>query len=146
MRGSRLDGSDSFSVPTPSDIGFVVPARSGGFVVALRDGLYSLDQASGTFSRLTDPGYDTNSYLINDGKADRSGRLWYGTIHDAESVDGGFLYSYSEGRERLIRGGVTTSNGLGWSPDNSVFYYTDSMAFTIAAYDFDSVSGDIANP
>jgi sugar lactone lactonase YvrE len=30
---------------------------------------------------------------------------------------------------------TTTSNGLGWLPDSSVLYYTDSIARTIWAFD-----------
>lgn len=39
--------------------------------------------------------------------------------------------------------GFHISNGLGWSPDNKVFYFTDSGRKTIYAYDFDPASGEI---
>ncbi len=37
------------------------------------------------------------------------------------------------------------SNGLGWSPDDRLLYYTDSLRRTIWVYDFDLASGEIGN-
>jgi sugar lactone lactonase YvrE len=145
IRGSRLDGTEVLSLDTPSDVGFVVPAESGALTMGLRDGLYRWTPTRG-FEPLVPAEYDTSTHRINDGKADRSGRLWYGTIHDQESVAVGHLYSYGEAAQSTVRGSVTTSNGIGWSPDNRTMYYTDSMAFTIVAYDFDIASGQILNP
>jgi len=41
--------------------------------------------------------------------------------------------------------GIDISNGIGWSPDNKVMYYTDSTPQLIYAYDFDLATGSIAN-
>lgn len=51
----------------------------------------------------------------------------------------------ADGSIRRMESGIIVSNGLGWSPDNRTFYYTDSEARVIFAYDFDPLSGDIAN-
>jgi sugar lactone lactonase YvrE len=40
---------------------------------------------------------------------------------------------------------VHLSNGLGWSPDDRLLYYTDSLRRTIWVYDFDLASGAIDN-
>jgi sugar lactone lactonase YvrE len=44
-----------------------------------------------------------------------------------------------------IISGIGVSNGLGWSPDNRLMYYTDSRKHTIWVYDFDLESGSISN-
>jgi sugar lactone lactonase YvrE len=41
--------------------------------------------------------------------------------------------------------GLTIANGLGWSPDGTTFYLTDSNESQIYAYDFDSKTGSIQN-
>jgi sugar lactone lactonase YvrE len=40
---------------------------------------------------------------------------------------------------------IGVSNGPCWSPDDRVFYFSDSMAQIIWAFDFDAASGDISN-
>jgi sugar lactone lactonase YvrE len=41
--------------------------------------------------------------------------------------------------------GLTIGNGLGWSPDQTTFYLTDSTPHKIYAYRFDTASGAIAD-
>jgi sugar lactone lactonase YvrE len=41
--------------------------------------------------------------------------------------------------------GATLPNGLEWSPDGSTFYFVDSMALTIDAFDFDATRGELSN-
>ena len=43
-------------------------------------------------------------------------------------------------------GPVTVSNGLGWSPDDSVFYHTDSPAKCVMAFDFDKDTAILSAP
>ena len=40
---------------------------------------------------------------------------------------------------------MTVSNGMGWSPDNSLFYYIDSPTREVSVYDFDLSTGSINN-
>jgi len=37
------------------------------------------------------------------------------------------------------------SHTLGWSPDNKIMYYTDSLQHKIFRYAFDTETGDISN-
>jgi sugar lactone lactonase YvrE len=56
------------------------------------------------------------------------------------------LYSVGpDCRVRRHETGITISNGIGWSPDSRYFYFADSPLRTIYVYDFDAVTGDIAN-
>lgn len=146
IRGSNLDGSGQMSIATPSDVGFALSDAAGMLVLGLRDGIFRVDPSTEDITRLTSADFDTESHRINDGKTDRSGRLWYGTMHDAEETPTGAMYTFDGHREKRVRDNVTTSNGIGFSPDNSTMYYTDSMAFTITAYDFDLASGTISRP
>ena len=41
---------------------------------------------------------------------------------------------------------VTNSNGLAWSPDESIFYYIDTPTLKVRAYDYDAETGIITNP
>ena len=112
----------------------------------LRDseGLGLLDLATGETRRLGDPEENLPGNRFNDGKVDRAGRVWAGTMDDACLQPTGSLYrvdpDYSIHR---MATGFTCSNGLGWSPDNRTMYFTDSMVRTIWAYEFDLETGSL---
>lgn len=65
------------------------------------------------------------------------------TYEEREPVSA--LYRSYVGDVDQILPGVITSNGLGWSPDDRTFYFTDSIARVIWAFDFDSSSGVVTN-
>ncbi|NNG04582.1 MAG: SMP-30/gluconolactonase/LRE family protein [Inquilinus sp.] len=132
--------------PMPSDIGCMALREAGGMVVALRSGFALLDFDTGELTPLADPEADRPDNRFNDGKVDRRGRFWAGTLNDAESDPLGSLYRLdADGSVPLMQEGAVVSNGIGWSPDDRTMYFTDSAIRTIWAYDFDAVSGAIAN-
>ncbi len=81
--------------------------------------------------------HDAVKVRINDGKTDRHGRVWFGTMHREETEQAGALFSFGSGTATTRLTGITTSNGLGWSPDGAQFDYTDSAARTIWVFDCD---------
>lgn len=40
---------------------------------------------------------------------------------------------------------VSIPNGMGWSPDNKIMYFTDSPTSTISKYDYDLSTGSLSN-
>ncbi|ORB56157.1 hypothetical protein BST42_04140 [Mycolicibacterium rhodesiae] len=139
----RLDGSDVATISTPGEVGFVVKTRSGLLLAGCRDGLYSYN-GDGWQSKWTGS-WDTSSVRCNDGKTDRNGLLWFGTMHDAETEPVAHLYRLRDGRPQVQLDGVTVSNGLGWSPDGKLMYYADSPTQTIRVFDYDASAGEINN-
>lgn len=80
----------------------------------------------------------------NDGGCDAQGNFWIGTMDDAERSFAGTLYRISFGQEPVTKlEGVGVSNGLGWSPDGSMFYFTDSLRRSIYRFDCDVASGTL---
>jgi len=143
IREATLDGVEQPAITTPSDVGFAVRDERGHVVAGLRDGLYRW--AAGEWQRFWTGEHDTSSHRINDGKTDRAGRLWFGTMHDQETEAGSALYRWADGVAERQVDGVITSNGLGWSPDDRTFYYTDSIARCIWAFDVDPADGALSN-
>jgi L-arabinonolactonase len=132
--------------PMPHPIGCVVPMRSSAERLAFADssGFGILDLNSGEITRVSNPESDVPGNRFNDGKVDRAGRFWAGTIDDKCMRNSGNLYRLDrDGSVHRMDSGFTCSNGLGWSPDNSTMYFTDSMARTIWAYEFKLSSGMI---
>ncbi|KAJ7361646.1 SMP-30/Gluconolaconase/LRE-like region-domain-containing protein [Mycena albidolilacea] len=87
-----------------------------------------------------------NLTRFNDGACDSKGRFFAGTVYDQERGVPGQLWKYdpADGSCSLADPGpFTDSNGLGWTQDEQIFYFTDSRANIIYAYDYDD--GTLSN-
>jgi len=134
------------SLAVPELVGFVIPRTRGGFVTAMHGEIRGLDLPTGSISIIARPEADRPGNRFNDGKCDRKGRLWAGTLAIDTAPDQGRLWRLDpDGRTYEMDRGFHVSNGLGWSPDDRTFYFTDTARQTIYAYDFDLESGSISN-
>jgi sugar lactone lactonase YvrE len=132
---------------TPEDIGCLAVREQGGLVVALRSGFHFFDPQSDGFSAIADPEAECAENRFNDGKPDRQGRFWAGTMYEGPNPKpSAALYRLDADLtcHRMITG-ITCSNGLAWSPDGRVMYYADSLAQRVWAWDFDPGTGEIEN-
>ena len=131
---------------THEDIGSLAPREQGGLVVALKSGFHFYDLARGHAVPAALPEDEPEHNRFNDGKTDRQGRFWAGSMDDREKQSTGGLYRLSHGLacRRMVHG-ILCSNALCWSPDSRVMYYADSGQRTVWAWDFDPASGEIEN-
>lgn len=131
----------------PAELGSIALRAGGGAIAALRSGFCLLNLDTGEVTALEDPEAEQSRTRFNDGKCDRLGRFWAGTMDVEERAPLGALYRF-EGRGRCQRvlGGVGLSNGLGWSPDDRTMYHTDSLTGVITAYAYDVDSGSLSAP
>lgn len=144
VRRAALDGSGERVWSTPSAVGFALPNEDGLLLLGLRDGLYWLDPETGKCAVETLVDAERDDHRINDGKTDRRGRVWFGSMQDAETEATSSFYRYDDSGLTEVLGGITTSNGFGWSPDDTIMYHTDSIARRIRSYQFDAESGEFA--
>jgi sugar lactone lactonase YvrE len=92
------------------------------------------------------PVRDRPEIRFNDGRADARGRFWAGTINEAKTAADAALYRLDpDGHVAQQASGVTTANGLAFSPDGKTLYWADTPRHTIWAYDFDLHRGLISN-
>ena len=85
---------------------------------------------------------------LNDGRADRQGRFWAGSmVEGGEPGDNsGRLYRLDRDLELTpVLGDLRISNGLCWSPDGTTMYHTDTPSRRIYRYDFDTRTGAVSN-
>lgn len=117
----------------------------GGLVLALAKQL-AFYEPGGELNLLMGVEDDQPRNRFNDGKTDRRGRFWAGTMNDVEwAAPSGSLYRIDPSLELShLRGAVVCANGLGWSPDGSTFYFGESFRYAIFAYDFDPDSGGLS--
>lgn len=129
-----------------SMVSLAIPKASGGLLVATPGGLMTYDGDSKRLQAFCHPEADRPGNRYNDGKCDRMGRLWVGTLDIGTAANRGNLFKVeADGSWKKMDSGFTVANGMGWSPDNRHMYFTDSMRRTIYRYDFDLRSGEIAN-
>lgn len=127
-------------------VGCVALRRSGGVVLALRDGFAALDAEAGEPRLLAPVEAARPQHRMNDGKCDSEGRFWAGTMGMKAEPGVGSLYRLeSDWSVAKVMGGVSISNGLGWSPDDRTMYYTDTPTRTIQAFDYEPDSGRFGN-
>lgn len=130
--------------PLPQAVGCVGLAGLGRLVVADAAGIAWLDLRSGVLDRIADPEPELSLNRFNDGKVDRAGRFWAGTVYDHSPRPVGSLYRIdTDSGITRIASGFTCPNGIGWSPDNRTMYFTDSLLRTIWAYEYDLATGDL---
>ena len=125
----------------PERAGAAVGYTDRKVVLALESGFayYDLD------TRETTPIHDPENRednRFNDGKCDAAGRFWAGTMSlVGKDKQGSFYCLDTDLSVRTIFGDVSTSNGLGWSPDGTVMYYIDTGTKKVQAFEFDVETG-----
>jgi len=127
--------------PVPMPIGVAVPRQSGGFVAALEDGFYAIDDG-GESELIAAVDNRARGLRFNDGACDAAGRFLAGTMAYDFRPGAGSLYRLEPDLSvsRLLEA-VTISNGIGWSPDGGTMYYVDTPTTRIDAFDYDVDSG-----
>jgi sugar lactone lactonase YvrE len=129
-------------------VGAAAPRANGGYVLAAADGFRLIGADGAALSPPLRPQGMPENVRFNDGLCDPAGRFWAGTAATDGQAGTGSLYRLDvDGSVAEIFCAVTESNGLGWSPDATVFYYTDSgePQSRVRAFDFDLRSGTLAN-
>jgi sugar lactone lactonase YvrE len=118
----------------------------GGLLLALAKQL-AFYEPGGELGLLLGVEQDQPPNRFNDGKVDRQGRYWAGTMNDIDwDAPSGSLYRFESSREpSRAQGAVVCANGLGWSPDNRTFYFCESFRYAIFAYDFDADAGTLSS-
>jgi sugar lactone lactonase YvrE len=128
-------------------VGTVVPRADGDLMLAVQNGFASLDLATGRLEIVHDPEADLPGNRFNDGKCDPAGRFWAGTMAmEGNNAGRGSLYVLEAGgKARKALAGVSISNGIVWSLDNTTMYYIDTPTQRVDAFDYDLDSGAIGN-
>ncbi|WP_273690641.1 SMP-30/gluconolactonase/LRE family protein [Ketogulonicigenium vulgare] len=105
--------------------------------------LHLMDEATGKVTpfAVIETGVDNR---LNDGRVDRWGRLWIGTMDNQLHRPQGALYRVAgSGRVDKIAGDVIVSNGIAFSPDGRQMHFTDTRRYMSWVYDIDPDDGEI---
>ena len=132
--------------PMPEMVGSIALREKGGLVVALATAICFFDPKTGSLERIAAPEAHIPNRRFNDGKCDRQGRFWVGTMHDITRETEGTMYRFDHDRSCVpIFGGVRCPNGLCFSPDGRTMYYADTPTRRLEAFDYDPATGNATN-
>ncbi|MBV9656021.1 MAG: SMP-30/gluconolactonase/LRE family protein, partial [Acetobacteraceae bacterium] len=154
IKGGRLIAwspatGDAREWPVAGNLCWLVERRDGdGFVAGLRNRIVHLrlhaDRGCDIAVDLGQPEAHLPGNRFNDGKADPAGRIWFGSMDDAEVAISGALYRLDrDGTIERVDTGYGVANGPALSPDGSVLYHADSAARSIYAFDI-GPNGDLS--
>jgi D-xylonolactonase len=142
----RLTGQAELSQwRTPFRVGSIAPRASGGFVAGTDRGLAEFDPTTGRLDILLNPEEHLPANRFNDGKVDRSGRFWAGTMDDEERQASGTLYRFdSDLSWTAADEAYRVTNGPAFSPAGDLMYHNDSARQVTYIFDLDA-AGNASN-
>ncbi len=145
----HLASKEIRSWSTPERVGsFGFIENDARLIVAFASGFAYYELESGEVEWIARPESEVPGNRFNDGRVDRQGRFWAGTMveDDQQSSGLGALYCIeSTGELQRRETGIAISNGLCWSPDSRFMYHADSPLNKMYVYDFDANSGVASN-
>ncbi|XP_059993884.1 regucalcin [Lagenorhynchus albirostris] len=138
-------------VTVDAPVSSVALRHSGGYVATVGTKFCALNWEDQSAVVLATVDKDKKNNRFNDGKVDPAGRYFAGTMAEetAPAVlerHQGSLYSlFPDHHVEKYFDQVDISNGLDWSLDHKIFYYIDSLSYSVDAFDYDLQTGKISN-
>ena len=131
--------------PTPLRVGSLAPRAGGGFIAGTEDGIADVGLDTGRFDIIFNPEGHLPDNRFNDGKVDRRGRFWAGSMDDREREASGTLYVLEAGSEPIaVDTSYNVTNGPAFSPAGDIMYHNDSARQVTYAFDI-GADGKAAN-
>lgn len=140
------EGGEKQAWPLPEVVGSFAFRKAGGLLVALQTGVYTLDLQSSALTPFVLPEPDQPDNRFNDGRCDRAGRFWSGTMSAVSREPRGSLYRIeADGAWTRLLNEIIVPNSIAWSPDSKTMYFADTYKQCIWTFDYDLDTGTISN-
>lgn len=125
---------------------YALREHHNGAIVALEDGVYSLDFDTGDLKFIVNPEPNMPFNRLNDGGVDRQGRFIFGSMNRLEEAKTASVYRLNTDFSiQKLEDNINTSNGVCWSPHGDKFYFADTWQGEIWSYDYDSSNAGLSN-
>ena len=150
IKGSMLhrygldDQRHSWTVP--DFLGWIVERQDKpGLVAGFRNVVAELSLSPFSITERFKPEAKLLGNRLNDAKVDPSGRIWFGTMDDAEKEPTGSFYRIDRDfSHHKVDSGYICANGPTFSPDGKKVYHTDSLRNDVYQFDINA-DGTLAN-
>ncbi len=126
---------------------FALTEKPGMYLGAFENGFARFVPGSDVFQMLAPVTRETPHLRMNDGRVDRHGTFWAGSMAEKEGNPFGSLWRYDgNGKANAFLHNIRIPNSLCWNRDGSVMYFADSPRNMIWAYAFDPETGPVGAP
>jgi L-arabinonolactonase len=122
-------------------------ATPGSYIGAFEHGFARFTPEAGAFEICAAVTADHAHLRMNDGRVDRTGTFWAGSMAERDRQPLGSLWRY-DGADKATPffGDVRIPNSLCWNRDGTCMYFADSPRNLIWRYAFDPVVGPVGEP
>jgi L-arabinonolactonase len=133
---------------------FELPERLGSFgfvagsneiVAAFESGFAIYHPESRHLDWLSRPDHGAKNLRFNDGRVDRQGRFWSGSMVEGKGDPTARLYCLQGRRAEVRLTNIAISNSICFSPDGRHLYFADTPQRAILRYEIDPDTGSIGN-
>lgn len=109
------------------EIGCFALRENGGFILAMRSGIYLADSCGKIEKKVSDNPNNPQLARFNDGGVDQLGRFYAGTYWSPRDYNGALLCRVDATlNTKVIQSDILGANGLAFSPDMAWMYTTDT--------------------
>jgi L-arabinonolactonase len=141
-------GGEPVSFPLAERPGsFALTETPGTYLGAFESGFATFTPSTGAFA-MRAPVTRAHGHLrMNDGRVDRAGTFWAGSMAERAGTPLGSLWRYDgEGRATSFLGDIRIPNSLCWSLDGTRMYFTDTVRQVIWRFAFADSVGPVGEP
>jgi len=130
----------------PETTGSICLSEDGSLLAAMTSGVFRVSAAGALGSRIAVPSPNHPDNRFNDGRCDRAGRFFTGTMNDKQRIPTGALWRLGPEQDfELLHDDIIVPNSLAFSPDNRRMYIADTYRHEIYVFDYDIAAGRIGN-
>lgn len=140
------DGSDPLMLQCQEHFSAAARFARGGLLLASASALWHYQPDSQAMQKLVGLEADNSLTRSNDGRADRHGGFWIGTMGKRAEFEAGAIYRYYQGELTCLRSRVSIPNAICFAPDGQTAYFADSMQGVIYRWNLDAAGWPVGEP
>ena len=148
MKRLNVDTNELKVWDMPEQVGSFAFRERGGIIAGTNSGFCVIDLENNGFERIVDPEPHLPNNRFNDGKIDRRGRYWCGSMDAQVKEKTAYIYrlntdfTYRKMAEDFT---FVVSNGIAFDPEDKRMYFGDTYGTMVYVFDLDIEEGLISN-